>query len=88
MAQKAALNGLIEKRAEIAGRIDVMQREMRDLVAQISHIDAAIRIFDPSVDLGDIKPKLPPRFHAFKGEVSRLISMHFAKPGSRCRCQI
>ncbi len=73
MAQKAALNGLIEKRAEIAGRIDVMQREMRDLVAQISHIDAAIRIFDPSVDLGDIKPKLPPRFHAFKGEVSRLI---------------
>jgi hypothetical protein len=73
MAEKVALNGLIAKRAEIAGHIDMMQREMRDLVAQISHIDAAIRIFDPNVDLGDIKPRLPPRFHAFKGELSRII---------------
>ena len=73
MAEKAALNGLIAKRAELAGQIDMMQREMRNLVASISHIDAAIRIFDPNVDLDDIKPKLPPRFHAFKGEVSRLV---------------
>ena len=50
-----------------------MQREMRVLVATIVHIDAAIRVFDPSADLEDIKSKLPPRFQAFKGEVSRIL---------------
>jgi hypothetical protein len=73
MKNEHVLSGLIAKRAELAGRIETMQREMRDLVAAISHIDAAIRIFDPSADLDDIKPKLPPRFQAFKGEVSRLV---------------
>jgi hypothetical protein len=73
MAEKAALNGLIAKRAELAGRVDSMQREMRDLVIAIGHVDAAIRLFDPNVDIDDIKPKLPARFHAFKGEVSRLV---------------
>lgn len=50
-----------------------MQREMRMLVATIGHIDATIRTFDPTIDLEDIKPKLPPRFQAFKGEVSRIL---------------
>jgi hypothetical protein len=49
------------------------QREVRELVATIGHVDETIRAFDPNADLEDIKPKLPPRFQAFKGEVSRLI---------------
>jgi hypothetical protein len=61
------------KRAEIAGQIEMMQREMRELVATIGHIDAAIRVFDPDTEIDDIKPRLPPRFQAFKGEVSRLV---------------
>ena len=63
----------LAKRAEIAGKIEVMQREMRTLVATIGHINATIRTFDPSIDLEDIIPKLPPRFQAFKGEVSRIV---------------
>jgi hypothetical protein len=66
-------SGLKAKRAEIAGKIEMMQREMRVLVATIGHIDATIRTFDPAVDLEDIAPKLPPRFQAFKGEVSRIL---------------
>jgi hypothetical protein len=73
MKNEHVLSGLIVKRAELAGKIESMQREMRDLVAAISHIDAAIRLFDPDADIDDIKPKLPPRFQAFKGEVSRLV---------------
>jgi hypothetical protein len=73
MKNEHVLSGLIAKRAELAGQIEIMQREMRQLVATIGHIDATIRAFDPNADLEDIKPKLPPRFQAFKGEVSRLI---------------
>ena len=65
------------------------QREVRELVATIGHVDATIRAFDPSVDLEDIKAKLPPRFQAFKGEVSRLVldALRESKkplPGSHC----
>jgi len=73
MKNDHVLSGLIAKRAELAGKIETMQREMRELVATIGHIDAAIRAFDPNADIEDIKPKLPPRFQAFKGEVSRLV---------------
>jgi hypothetical protein len=73
MKNDHVLNGLIAKRAELAGQIEQMQRDMRELVATIGHIDATIRAFDPNADIEDIKPKLPPRFQAFKGEVSRLV---------------
>ena len=73
MKNEHVLSGLKAKRAELAGKIEMMQREMRVLVAIIGHIDATIRTFDPSADLEDIKPKFPPRFQAFKGEVSRLL---------------
>src|SRR4249919_2909655 len=46
-------SGLIAKRAELAGQIETMQREMRDLVAAIGHVDASIRLFDPNADLED-----------------------------------
>lgn len=73
MTNEHVLSGLKAKRAELAGKIETMQREMRLLVATIGHIDAAIRTFDPTIDLEDILPKLPPRFQAFKGEVSRIV---------------
>jgi hypothetical protein len=73
MKNEHVLSGLIAKRAELSGQIETIQREMRQLVATLGHIDATIRAFDPNADLEDIKPKLPPRFQAFKGEVSRLV---------------
>lgn len=73
MKNEHVLSGLIAKRAELSGQIEGLQREMRELVLAIDHIDAAIRLFDPNVDLEDIRPKLPPRHSAFKGEVSRLV---------------
>jgi hypothetical protein len=73
MKNEHVLSGLIAKRAELAGQIEMKQREVRDLVATIGHVDATIREFDPNTDLEDIKARLPPRFQAFKGEVSRLV---------------
>lgn len=73
MKNEHVLSGLIAKRAELSGQIETMQREIRALVVALDHIDAAIRLFDPNADLEDIKPKLPPRHSAFRGEVSRLV---------------
>ena len=73
MAETHVLSALIAKRAELSGQIERMQRDMRELVSAIDHIDASIRLFDPTVDLEDIKPRLPPRHSAFRGEVSRIV---------------
>jgi hypothetical protein len=73
MKSEHVLSGLIAKRAELAGQIETLQRQIRDLVVALGHVDASIRLFDPDADLEDIKPRLPPRKMAFKGEVSRLV---------------
>jgi hypothetical protein len=73
MAESHVLSGLLTKRAELSGKIETLQKEIRELVVAIDHIDGALRVFDPNVDLDEIKPKLPPRHSAFRGEVSRLV---------------
>lgn len=68
------LYALTRKRAEIAGKIEHNQLTLRHLIAELDHIDAAIRIFDPAIDLTAIKSKpVPPRHAAFKGEVTRIV---------------
>jgi hypothetical protein len=62
------LSGLIDKRAELAGKIEFTQTELRNLVIALDNLDATIRLFDPEIDLDDIKPKpLPARNQAFRG---------------------
>jgi hypothetical protein len=68
------IGGLIRKRAEIAGRIEATQMQLRQLVIDIDNVDATIRLFQPDIDLEEIRPKpLPPRHTAFKGEVQRIV---------------
>ena len=74
MADPHVLTGLISKRAEIAGQIEYTQDKLRQLMIDLDHVDAAIHIFDPSVELEDIKTRpVPPQHHAFRGEVSRIV---------------
>jgi hypothetical protein len=40
----------------------------------LDHVDATLRMFDPDIELDEIRPKpMPPRHHAFKGQVTRAI---------------
>ena len=73
MANEHVLSGLMAKRAELSGQIEMLQKQMRETVLAIDHIDAAIRLFDPNADLDTIAPKMPPRHGAFRGEVSRIV---------------
>lgn len=68
------VSGLIAKRAELAGRIEATQMDLRRLVIDLDSLDATIRLFAPDIDLDEIRPKpLPARNHAFRGEMSRTV---------------
>ncbi len=68
------LHALIRKRSEIAGRIEHLQDELRKSVVDLDNIDASIHIFDPELELTNIRPKpVPPRHQAFKGEIARIV---------------
>lgn len=74
MADPHVLTGLIAKRREIAGQIEHLQDKLRQAVIDLDHVDAAIHIFDPSIELEEIKSRpVPPKHHAFKGEVTRIV---------------
>ena len=74
MADPHVLTGLIAKRREIAGQIEHLQDQLRQHVIDLDHVDAAIHIFDPSIELLEIKSRpVPPRHQAFKGEVTRIV---------------
>jgi len=74
MTQSHVVTGLIAKRAELSGRIENMQNELKQLVTELDHIEASIRIFDPDVDFEAITPRrVPTAHHAMRGEVSRVV---------------
>ena len=74
MENEHVLSGLIRKRAEIAGRLEVAHNQVRQLIIDLDAVDATIRLFAPDIDLAEIKPKpLPPRHSAFKGEIMSLL---------------
>ena len=69
-----ALNGLIKKRGEIAGRIQSLHEEAGRLIASLDHLDQAIRLFDPEIDFAVLPIKaLPPPNAAFRGEFQRSL---------------
>ena len=68
------LSGLMAKRGELAGRVDALQDQLRQAMIDMDHVDCTILIFDPDAKLDEIKAKpMPPRHHAFKGQVTRAI---------------
>ncbi len=74
MAQSLIINALIEKRAEIAGAIAVLERQISQRRADLAHVDATLRMFDPDVQVRAIRAKFPakPRSSLFgNGEISQ-----------------
>lgn len=66
--------GLVEKRATIAGRIAEARATLRQLIIDLDHVDAAIRLFDPNYDVAGIKPKTYPAGHVtYRGEQVKIV---------------
>jgi len=68
------LNGLVKRRAELAGDIENAHEALRKMVLDLEALDATIVQFDPGFQVETIKPKAfrPPRDWAQRGEMSRL----------------
>ncbi|MDP7326239.1 MAG: hypothetical protein QGF48_08880 [Qipengyuania citrea] len=82
MVTTHAITALRDKRGELAGQIDALQDQLRQAFIDMDHIDAALRMFQPDIELDEIKPKpLPPRHRAFKGQVTRSILAMLRKEG-------
>ena len=75
MADQIVINGLVRRRAELAGEIENTQKKLGDLVEDLQHLDSVILQFDPSYEIQSITPKAwrPPEHWSKRGEMSRVI---------------
>ena len=74
MGYDLTLSGLLRKRAEMAGQVEALQAQLGALIADLSHVDATIRVFRPDIDLADLPEKLAPApFTGFRGEIQRFL---------------
>jgi len=83
--QPVAVNALRNKRAEILGDLAVHQAAIDQLRADLIHVDAVMRLFDPETNPEDIagKRRLPPRTEIFaRGEYTRIIYDSIRKRGT------
>lgn len=70
-----ALTALRKKRATIAGEIVQLERQVRHRKDMLQHVDACLRMLDPSIEVDSIPNRKPPqRIKLFRqGELGRMI---------------
>lgn len=70
-----AIPALKEKRAQIAGRVISLKKQIARHHKELASLDATIALFDPAYRVGSIEPRnAPKRSKLFKlGELGRLI---------------
>lgn len=70
-----ALSALKDKRATLAGEVIQLRRQIRARQDALAHVDATIRLLDPSFNLNSVAPKRAVgRVRLFRqGELGRLI---------------
>ncbi len=75
MAESHVLSGLVAKRGELAGQVARCRQELQRLAEQLGHVDATIRLFDPSYDVKGIRARRQGnRSQRFRpGECQRLV---------------
>jgi hypothetical protein len=69
------VSALVDKRAEIAGRIRKMEQELGQFRADLVHLDATIRLFAPELEPRTIPAKAIRRSDGWfaLGEMRRLV---------------
>lgn len=69
------VQGLLRKRAYLSGDIQTTHKRLNAMIAELEHLDATIRLFDPSYTAETVKPKAfrPPEDWAHRGEMTRIV---------------
>jgi hypothetical protein len=59
MAEPHVIGALSNKRAELAGIVSQLERQLAQQQANLAHLDATMRLFDPDIQPNRIRPKQP-----------------------------
>src|SRR5436309_1186473 len=83
LSNKYAFAALRDKRADIAGRITALKKQIAKHKAELAKLDGVIALFDPAYQVGDIPAKrAKQRSNLFAhGELGRLILDVLRKAG-------
>ena len=83
LSNKYAFAALRNKRAEIAGKISALKKQIARHKIELAKLDGVIRLFDPAYQVGDIPAKrAKERSNLFThGELGRLILDALRKAG-------
>lgn len=75
MAQSHVVSGLLQKRSELMGLIDIKRKELDGLIANLNALDMTCRLFDELVSFSENKPKRIYKTNRLfaHGESSRLV---------------
>jgi len=75
MAELHVIGALRNKRAELAGVLRQLEQQLGQQRANLAHLDATMRLFNPDIRPNDIRPKQPRARSAWfrPGECLRLI---------------
>lgn len=84
-----AMAALKKKRATIASEIVQLERQLRHRRDMLGHVDATLRLLDPSIEVDDIPTKRPPkRIKLFRqGELGRMIVDVIRRAGGEASLQ-
>lgn len=69
------VEGLVKKRAELAGEVERTHQRLRELVNQLGHLDETLKIVAPDIAVEAIAPKVfrPPADWSRRGEMRRVL---------------
>lgn len=74
MTDTHVVSALKEKRIQVASRIESLQGQIRQAVTDLDHVEAALLLFDPGVDLTALPArKVAPVSYDTKGDTGRII---------------
>lgn len=75
--------GLIRRRSEMAGEVEMLRDKLSATLAGLEHLDATIRLFKPDLEPDMIPDRMqPPPQAAFRGEIQRFILHTLRTAGS------
>jgi len=74
LADPHVVSALKEKRIQVASQIESLQAQLRQSVIDLDHVEAALKLFDPEVDLSALPArKIAPVSYDTKGDTGRII---------------
>ena len=84
MSESHIVSGLVAKRSELSGLIEHYMQKIKSMDADLHHLDAAIKLFNPDYDLRTIRVKQHRKKNLFFkfGECARLVLDVLRESGS------